>query len=532
MTPDEADYVIVGGGSAGCVLANRLSADPANSVVLLEAGGGVPTGFLSKAPSMGMSALGKPETDWCYKTEPDPSAGGRQLLWNAGRMLGGGSAINGLVYVRGGREDYDEWAGLGCTGWGWDDVLPYFKKSEDFAGGASPSHGKGGPLGVSERRSKHPLAEIFVETCARYGMRRVEDYCSGDTDGAYLMHVAQRGGTRSSSATAFLDAATMRRPNLSVVTGAQVDKVLVEEGRVTGVRFMRDGASATVRCRREVILSAGALQSPAVLMRSGVGPAGQLRSFGIEVVRDAPQVGRNLQEHASYCSEFQVDIPTYNTMMRPLPMLRELLKYVLFRKGLMTIAPIEAMAGLRSRPDLAHPDIHLALGMLCMDHATMKPHTLPGVMAFAGVAKPKSRGEVRLRSADPDDKPVIDHRMLGDPEDLATMVTGVKEMHRIFATRPLADHVVSRLTPEHMPQSDGEWEQLVRSGCSGSYRPVGTCRMGADAEAVVDPALKVRGLAGLRVADVSIMPTIPDAGMTAPAMMIGEKASDMILQDR
>ena len=217
-------------------------------------------------------------------------------------------------------------------------------------------------------------------------------------------------------------------------------------------------------------------------------------------------------------------------MMRPLPMIRELFKYLLLRRGLMTITPIEAMAGLRSRPDLAHPDIHLALGMLCMDHATLKPRSLPGVMAFAGVAKPKSRGEVRLRSADPAEKPVIDHRMLGHPDDLATMVAGVKAMHGIFATRPLADHVVSRLMPEQLPQGDDEWEQLVRGGCSGSYRPVGTCRMGVDEAAVVDPRLRVRGVAGLRVADVSIMPVIPDAGMTAPAMMIGEKAADMILQ--
>ena len=530
MAPAQADYVIAGGGSAGCVLANRLSANPANTVVLLEAGGAA-RGFLSQAPSMGMANLGKPETDWCYRTEPDPSLNGRQSMWNAGRMLGGGSAINGLVYVRGAREDYDEWAGLGCAGWGWEDVLPYFRKSEDFAGVPGPSHGTGGPLGVGERRSKHPLAEIFVETCGQVGMRRVEDYCSGDTDGAYVMYVAQRDGKRSSSASAFLDEATLRRPNLSVVTGATVDKVLVEDGRATGVRFIRDGEAATVHCRREVILSAGSLQSPAILMRSGVGPAEQLRGFGIDAVCDAPQVGRNLQEHASYCSEFQVDMPTYNTMMRPLPMARELLRYLLFRKGLLTIAPIEAMAGLRSRPDLAHPDIHLALGMMCMDHATLKPHTLPGVMAFAGVAKPKSRGEVRLRSADPADQPVIDHRMLGHPDDLATMLAGVKAIHRIFTTRPLADHVVSRLTPHELPQSDEDWEQLVRNGSGSSYRPVGTCRMGVDDEAVVDPRLKVRGVAGLRVADVSIMPVIPDAGMTAPAMMIGEKAADMILAD-
>jgi choline dehydrogenase len=531
MEAETADYIIAGGGSAGCVLANRLSADPSNKVVLLEAGGAA-KGFLSGMPSAGLTYLGKPESDWCYMTEPDPSLNGRQSMWNAGRILGGGSAVNGMVYIRGARADYDEWAELGCTGWGWNDVLPYFRKSENFSGPPSQSHGATGPLGVSERRLKHPLAEVFVETCRQMGLRRIDDYCSGDTDGAYLMYVAQRDGKRSSSASAFLDEATRRRPNLSIVNGATVDRVLVENGRATGVSFIRDGAAERVDCRREVILSAGALQSPAILMRSGIGPAEQLRSFGIAVTSDAPHVGRNLQEHASVRSEFQVDIPTWNTMMRPLPMMRELLKYLLFRNGLMTMAPIEAMAGLRSQPHLEHPDIHLSLGFLCMDHATLKPHALPAVMAIAGVPKPKSRGEVRLRSADPNDKPVIDHRMLGHPDDLAILVAGAKELQRIFATRPLADHVVSLLTPEQLPQSDDEWEEFVRNNCSGSFRPVGTCRMGVDNGAVVDPRLKLRGVAGLRVADASIMPVIPDAGMTAPSMMVGEKAADMILEDR
>jgi choline dehydrogenase len=530
VEPETADYIIAGGGSAGCVLANRLSANPANRVVLLEAGG-APAGFLRDAPAIGMSRLGKPDTDWCYLTEPDPSLNGRQSLWNAGRILGGGSAINGLVYMRGARADYDEWAELGCAGWGWDEVLPYFRKSEDFAGSPGPAHGSGGPLGVGERPMKHPLAEVFVETCRRSGLRRIDDYCSGDTDGAYLVYVAQHGGKRSSSASAFLDEATLRRPNLKVLTGATVDRVLVENGRATGVRFLRDGAAETLHCRREVVVSAGTLQSPAILMRSGVGPAEQLRALGIDVVRDAPQVGRNLQEHASFASMFEVDVPTWNTMMGPVGMARALLTYLLSRKGLMTVAPIEAMAGLRSRPDLAHPDIHLSLGMMIMDHATRKPHARPGVMALASVPKPKSRGEIRLRSADPADRPVIDHRMLGHPDDVATMIAAAKAIQRLFATAPLADHVVAPLWPSPLPTSDDEWEQVIRDTCGSSYRPVGSCRMGADGEAVVDPRLRVRGVEGLRVADVSIMPVILDAGMTAPAMMIAEKAAEMIGED-
>ncbi len=378
---------------------------------------------------------------------------------------------------------------------------------------------------------QHPLADVFVEACRQYGLRRVDDYCSGDTDGAYTVYVAQRDGKRSSSASSYLDEATMHRSNLTVITGATVDKVLVANGRATGVRFVRDGTLETISCRREVIVSAGTLQSPGILMRSGIGPAEHLRALGIDLVLDAPQVGRNLQEHASYSSEFQVDIPTWNTMMRPMSMVRELIRYLVSRKGLMTITPIEAMAGLRSRSDLAHPDIHLSLGLMVIDHATLKPHALSGVMALASVPKPKSRGEIRLRSADPADKPVIDHRLLGHPDDVAVLIAAAKEVQRIFATRPLADHVVGRFTPDPLPQSDDEWEQAIRNTCGSSYRPVGSCRMGVDAEAVVDPRLKVRGLDGLRVADVSIMPVIPDAGMTAPAMMIGEKAADMILED-
>ncbi len=531
MQPEEADYIVLGGGSAGCVLANRLSADPANKVVLLEAGGSA-SGFVNSMPSGGMTYLGNPERDWCYMTEPDPSLGGRQSMWNAGRIMGGGSSINGMVYVRGARADYDEWAELGCAGWGWDDVLPYFRKSESFKGAPRESRGTDGPLAVGPRRMPHPLAETFVAACEAYGLRRVDDYCGGDTDGVYVLDIAQHDGKRSSSASAFMDAATMRRTNLAVVTGATVDKVLIENGRAAAVRFIRnDGTDATVRCRREVVVSAGTMQSPAILMRSGIGPAGHLADMGVGLAHASPQVGQNLQEHASFRSEFQVDTPTWNTMMRPLPMMRELLRYLLFRTGVMTIVPIEAMAALRSRPGLDHPDIHLSLGLLCIDHATLKPHRLPAVMALASVAKPKSRGEIRLRSADVADRPVVDHRLLGHPDDLATMIVAAKEVQRIFSAPPLAGHTVGRLTPEQLPQTDAEWEQVIRGNCASSYRPVGTCRMGGDQEAVVDPRLRVRGISGLRVADASIIPVIPDAGMTATAMMIGEKGADMMLED-
>jgi len=530
MPVDEADYVIAGGGSAGCVLANRLSANPANRVVLLEAGGGA-DGFWNKVPAGGMTKLGKPETDWCLMTEPDPSLNGRQGFWSAGRMLGGGSSVNGMIYIRGDRSDYDYWASeLGCTGWSWDEVFPYFLKSEAWTGEPSQTHGTTGTLGVSEARMKHPLAESFVEACEEFGLRRVADYCAGDVDGAFLMLTTQKDGQRSSAARAFLDEA-QKRPNLTVVTGATVDKVQIENGRAAGVQFVKDGETRSVRARREVVVSAGSLNSPGVLMRSGIGPADHLRDHGIDVVRDVPEVGRNLQEHASFHSVFQVDIPTWNNLFKPHLLAREFLKYLAFRKGLMTIIPVEAMAYLRSRADLAFPDVKLSFGLMIHDYEKQRPHHLPGVVVFANVAKPKSRGEIRLRSADPADKPVIDHRLIGHPDDIAALISGAKKIQELFTMPAMARHVVGPLKPDPMPQSDEEWEQAIRNSAGIGYHPVATCRMGGDEASVVDPRLRVRGIEGLRVVDASIMPVMPAANTNAPSIMIGEKGSAMILED-
>ena len=527
MTIEAAEYVIAGGGSAGCVLAARLSEDPNCRVVLLEAGG-AGEGLMTTMPSGSYKLLGKPHADWMYMTEPDPSLGGRKVMWTAGKMLGGGSAINGMMYIRGSRADYDGWEQeLGCEGWGWDNVQTYFKKSEGFDGPPGSSHSTSGPLGVSLPRDIHPLSRAFVEACGEAGLRKVEDYCAGDIDGAFLAFVTQRNGQRSSAARAFLKPA-MRRPNLTVLTDAVVDRVVIENGRATGVRFVRNGTAQTVEARREVIVSASTMQSPAILLRSGIGPAEELRAMGIAVAVDSPEVGKNLQEHASVQTSAIVDIPTVNTRMGPGGLGFGVMQYFLQRRGIMTATPVESMAFVRSRPGLAEPDIKLQFGPMAFDPATRGPHRLPGVIIYTNVAKPRSRGEIRLRGSDPLAAPVIDHRLLGEPEDMAALIRGLKEVNRILHAPSFAKHLKSRISPSELPSDDATWERYIRDTAGIGYHPVGTCRMGGDPGSVVDPRLRVRGVAGLRVADGSIMPIMPSANTNAPVIMVGEKAADLI----
>ncbi|MDT0509838.1 GMC family oxidoreductase N-terminal domain-containing protein [Novosphingobium sp. MMS21-SN21R] len=530
MGTKTADYVIAGGGSAGCVLASRLSENPNCSVILLEAGG-PGDGFLVKMPSGSYKLLGKPTADWMYMTEPDPSLNGRRVMWTAGKMLGGGSSINGMMYIRGSRADYDSWEkDLGCTGWGWNNVQTYFKRSEGFDGAPSQSHSTEGPLGVALPRKVHPLSHAFVDACADLGMRKVDDYCAGDVDGAFIAYVTQRNGQRSSAALAFLQPA-MKRPNLTVITGALVDKVLIENGQATGVQYVKDGIVHQVAARREVIISASTMASPAILLRSGIGPAEELRKMGIAVQVDSPEVGKNLQEHASVQTSVSVDIPTVNMTMGPLHLAKGVIQYLLAGRGIMSMTPVEGMAFLRSEPGLAEPDIKLQFGAFSFDPATRKPYHKPGIVVYTNVAKPRSRGEIRLRSADPADAPVIDHRLLGDPQDMAALVRGLKAVDDILHAPSFAKHMTGRIAPAERPRDDAEWEARIRNTSGIGYHPVGTCRMGGDDRSVVDPRLRVRGVKGLRVADGSIMPIMPSANTNAPAIMVGEKAADLIRED-
>jgi choline dehydrogenase len=523
----EADYVIVGGGSAGCVLANRLSARSDVRVVLIEAGSR-PTGLFAKMPAGVAKLMGDRDRNWMYRTEPDPSIDGRSIVWHSGRMLGGGSSINGMVHTRGARHDYDGWAAAGCTGWGWADVLPYFERAEAYEGPGAPALGRNGPLAVAASRNRHPLVEAFVAACGETGLRRIADYCTGDIDGSFENHVTQAHGTRHSTTRAYLDP-VRKRPNLTILTEAQADRVLFEDGRASGVAFRRGGEAQVVRARREVLLSAGTMQSPAILLRSGIGPAGELRQLGIEIVADRPEVGRNLQEHASFATSRFVNVPTFNVMAGAMRMPAHLARYFLLGRGLLTTSPVLAMASVRSDPANPHPDIKLSMSPNCHDMTTMRPAERPGMTIFANVSPPKSRGRLGLRSRDPNERPLIDHRLLGDPDDMRALVSGVKAVDRIYRAPALARFVTGMNSPPAPPADDDEWAALIRSRVGIGFHPVGTCRMGGDATAVVDPALNVRGVAGLRVIDASIMPVMPMANTNAPAILVGEKGADLVI---
>jgi choline dehydrogenase len=507
-----------------------LSEDPRNSVVLLEAGGSSDR-FWVNVPA-GLSRLvGNPELNWFYATEPDPTLGGRPVLWHSGKMLGGGSAINGMVYVRGARRDYDAWSALGCAGWSWDDVLPYFIRAETFEGAPSQVHGTSGPLGVAPLRVVHPLARAFVKACAEEGLRQIPDSSVGDIDGVFFGLATQRHGLRSSTAASYLKQAR-GRPNLRVVTGALVDRVLIEDGRAAGVVYRHEGAEQTLRARGEVIVSAGAVQSPAILMRSGVGPGAHLQAMGVEVRTDARDVGRNLHEHASVHNSRLVSTPTYNAIRDPLRLALEGLNYLLFRRGMLTTVASHALASARSHPDAPHPDIRLQMLPFCTDMKAMRPHTKSGVTLAINNLAPKARGEIRLRSADAADKPVIDYRMYEHPEDLAVMREGMRLADRLFASPALAPYVTEHNFPPAGDFNDAELEALIREKSSIGFHPVSSCRMGADPQSVVDPELRVRRVDRLRVIDASIMPILPAANTNGPTIMIAEKGAELVQRAR
>ena len=534
----EADIVIIGAGSAGCVLAERLSEDPAVQVLLLEAGTRG-SSMLNDTPAMTVKLIGNPQTDWNHVAEPDPTLNGRAVGWAAGKMLGGSSAINGLVYIRGLQRDYNDWAREGCSGWAWNDVEPYFKKAEGYADDGHESLGRNGPYALSRIRSVHPLTHKFVEACAQIGLETLDDYNSGDREGAYVNLTSQRIGRRASTANTYLKLAE-GRSNLRVISGALVDKVLfandhvdhsrVDGGRASGVRARIGNEWVTVTAKREVLLSAGSIQSPAILLRSGIGPAEQLHEHGIDQQVEARDVGRNLQEHLGMGMSRFVNMPTYNSEMDPFNGLRHLINYIVSRRGPLASAAVQGMAWLRSDEALDAPDTHLNFFPLGIDYSTSPPslHKKPVVSIGACVSRPFSRGEIRLRSASPDDKPVIDFQMFQDARDFDTVVRALKSMEQIFAAPALAAASIGIVPPFDKALTDSQLDDIIRTYTGVGYHPVGTCRMGSDEHSVVDTELRVRGVSGLRVIDASVMPRLISANTNGTAIMIGERGADLV----
>jgi choline dehydrogenase-like flavoprotein len=525
------DYVIVGAGSAGCVLAHRLSADPQVKVCLLEAGPPDTSPFV-KVPLGAVVFLPfRNRHNWAFKTTPQRGLNGRRGYQPRGRTLGGSSAINAMCYIRGQAEDYDGWAANGNTGWGWADVLPYFKRAERQARGVSPLHGADGPLGVSDLRSPNPLGEVFLAAAQSVGLPRNDDFNGPSQEGVGYYQVTQWEGERCSAARAYL-APIRGRDNLAVLTHAHATRLLMEGRRAVGVEYRREGATQIVRASREVVVCSGALQSPQLLMLSGIGPGEHLRAIGLPVVHDLPGVGRNLQDHPDYITGYRSPSrePIGVSLSGAWRLWQAWGEYRRSRRGTLTTNFAEAGGFVRSDASLARPDLQLFFVIAMVDDHARKPHLGHGFSCHVCLLRPRSVGKLELTSPDPLDAPLIDPDFLGDDDDLERLVRGFKLVRKILRAPAFDAYRGAELYTASV-NTDEEIRAAIRARADTVYHPVGTCKMGTDAAAVVDPALRVHGVAGLRVADCAIMPSIVSGNTNAPAVMIGEKAADLILAD-
>lgn len=526
------DFIIVGAGSAGCVLANRLSANPANSVLLIEAGSR-PKGLWSSMPA-GVSRVILPgPTNWAYQSEPDPTLAGRSIYVPRGKALGGSSAINGMAYLRGHREDYDHWESLGCGGWGWDCVLPFFKKFEHREGGNEQFRGRDGELWVTDPVFKHPSSQAFIDSCAAAGISALDDLNAPSPEGAGFLQFTIKNGQRHSAASAFL-MPVLKRPNLHVLTGALVEQIVVEDGVAVGVKYSFGGRSITASAR-EVILSAGAIDSPKLLMLSGIGPAGELARHGIPLVCDLPGVGENLHDHVYVHSGIDTDrSASLNKDLRGLRSVLQGLNYLLRGEGCLTMGASQAVALTKVMPDAARPDTQINYRPLSWHfnkQGLVEIGKENAVTISTCQLNPHSRGRLTLKSTDPADAPAIYPNYFGDERDMASAIAAVRKVREIVRDGPLARHV-KKISPPDTLSDEQIAEYIRREGASSMMHWVGSCKMGSDSMAVVDERLRVHGVLGLRVVDASIMPSITSGNTNAPTIMIGEKGASMILEDR
>lgn len=531
----EFDYIVVGAGSAGCVLANRLSADGRHAVLLIEAGG-KDNNLNIHIPILVAKLLKDEQLTWQFTTEPQTHLKGQRQLWVQGRVIGGSGSINGNLFVRGDPANYDAWREAGCAGWGWSDLLPYFKKLEDFPEGDPAVRGRGGPIGCTQLKDFDPLSNAFLAASAEAGFRRVTDYNDGrNYEGAFYSQYSTRRGFRSSTAVGYLRPA-LKRPNLTVLTGSLATRVLTKDKRATGVEVLVQGATRTVAARREVLVSAGTLQSPKLLELSGIGGAGVLQAHGVPLVHDLPGVGENLRDHSNTRVTFECTKPvTINDVLRsPWLKMKEGLRFMLRREGLLTICSSTAQVNIRTRPELARPDLLLRLQPLSgTDRYARQPgygmDPFPGFTVSIGVLYPRSVGNLHLQSRDPQQQAKMDPRYLSDESDLRMYVRGMREVRRVVSQPALKDWVVREVRPGPEVREDAALVEHIRSTVQTSWHMVGTCRMGVDPMAVVDPQLRVHGMQALRVIDASVFPTIPASNTNIPTIAMSEKASDLVL---